>query len=74
MTKSQINLPKTAFSMKANLPTREPEILEYWKKINLYDELRNESKGREKFVYMMVLLMQMEIFIWEQLLIKFLKI
>ena len=31
MSKSQINLPKTAFSMKANLPTREPEILEYWK-------------------------------------------
>ena len=50
MTKSQINLPKTAFSMKANLPTREPEILEYWKKINLYDELRNKSKGKEKFV------------------------
>ena len=50
MTKSQINLPKTAFSMKANLPTREPEILEYWKKINLYDELRNQSKGKEKFV------------------------
>ena len=50
MTKAQINLPKTAFSMKANLPTREPEILEYWKKIDLYDELRNESKGREKFV------------------------
>ena len=50
MTKSQINLPKTAFSMKANLPTREPEILEYWKKINLYNELRNQSKGREKFV------------------------
>ncbi len=50
MTKSQINLPKTAFSMKANLPIREPEILEYWKKINLYDELRNASKGKEKFV------------------------
>ena len=50
MTKSQINLPKTAFSMKANLPTREPEILEYWKKINLYDQLRKESNGREKFV------------------------
>ncbi len=50
MTKSQINLPKTAFSMKANLPSREPEILEYWKKINLYDKLRNTSKGREKFV------------------------
>ena len=50
MSKSQINLPKTAFSMKANLPVREPEILEYWNKINLYDELRNSSKGREKFV------------------------
>ena len=50
MTKSQINLPKTAFSMKANLPTREPETLEYWKKINLYEELRNQSKGKEKFV------------------------
>ena len=50
MTDSQINLPKTAFSMKANLPTKEPEILEYWKKINLYDQLRKLSKGREKFV------------------------
>jgi len=50
MSNSQINLPKTAFSMKANLPTREPEILEYWQKINLYKELRNSSKGREKFV------------------------
>ena len=44
MSKSQINLPKTAFSMKANLPIREPEILEYWKKINLYDELRTQIK------------------------------
>ncbi len=50
MSKSQINLPKTAFSMKANLPTKEPKILEYWKKINLYDELRNSSKGKEKFI------------------------
>ena len=50
MSNSQINLPKTAFSMKANLPEREPEILEYWQKINLYKELRNSSKGKEKFV------------------------
>ena len=50
MSNSQINLPKTAFSMKANLPVREPEILEYWKKINLYQELRRSSKGKEKFV------------------------
>ncbi len=50
MSKSDINLPKTAFSMKANLPIREPEILDYWQKINLYDELRKLSKGKEKFV------------------------
>ncbi len=50
MSKSQINLPKTAFSMKANLPTREPEILKLWQNINLYDELRESRKGEEKFI------------------------
>jgi len=50
MSKNQINLPKTAFSMKANLPIREPEILELWNKINLYKELRNCRLGKEKFV------------------------
>ena len=50
MSKNQINLPKTAFSMKANLPIREPEILKLWKKIDLYKELRNSRKGEEKFV------------------------
>ena len=50
MSKAQINLPKTAFSMKANLPTREPQMLDYWKEINLYDELRKSRKGKEKFV------------------------
>ena len=50
MSKFQINLPKTAFSMKANLPAREPEFLKFWDKINLYKELRNSRKGHEKFV------------------------
>ena len=50
MSKEEINLPKTAFSMKANLPIREPEILELWKKINLYKELRSSNRGKEKFV------------------------
>jgi isoleucyl-tRNA synthetase len=50
MSKSQINLPKTAFSMKANLPIREPAILKYWQEINLYQELRNSRKGNEKFI------------------------
>ena len=50
MSKTQINLPKTSFSMKANLQNREPEILEFWKKIDLYKELRKSRKGSEKFV------------------------
>ena len=50
MSKFQINLPKTTFSMKANLSIREPEILEYWEEINLYQELRHSRKGQEKFV------------------------
>ncbi len=50
MSKSQINLPKTAFSMKANLSIKEPEILKYWDEINLYQELRSSRKGQEKFV------------------------
>ena len=50
MSKENINLPKTAFSMKANLQNREPKILEYWSKINLYKELRKSNKGKEKFI------------------------
>ena len=50
MSKDQINLPKTAFSMKANLPTKEPGLIDYWSKINLYKQLRKNSSGNEKFV------------------------
>ena len=50
MSKEHINLPKTAFSMKANLPSKEPGIIEYWQKINLYEKLREKSKGKEKFI------------------------
>ena len=50
MSKENLNLPKTAFSMKANLQNKEPEILKYWDKINLYKELRLSNKGKEKFI------------------------
>ena len=50
MSKENINLPKTAFSMKANLQSREPEILKHWDKIDLYNQLRLSNKGKEKFV------------------------
>lgn len=50
MSKESLQLPKTAFSMKANLPKKEPDIINYWEKINLYKKLREKSKGKEKFV------------------------
>jgi len=50
MGKQDINLPKTAFSMKANLPNKEPGIIDNWKKIDLYKQLRSINKGKEKFV------------------------
>ena len=50
MSKEDINLPKTSFSMKGNLPNKEPEILKIWEKLDLYKKLRKESKGKEKFV------------------------
>ncbi len=50
MSKENINLPKTSFSMKANLPAKEPPLVEYWSQIDLYKKLRDKSKGKEKFV------------------------
>jgi len=50
MSKENINLPKTSFSMKANLPNKEPEILKIWDKLDLYKKLRDSGKGKEKFV------------------------
>ena len=41
MSKEDINLPKTSFSMKANLPNKEPEILKIWQELDLYKKLRD---------------------------------
>ncbi len=46
--KDTLNLPKTDFPMRAGLPKREPAWLERWKKIGVYDRLR-EKKGRTPF-------------------------
>ena len=45
-----LNLPQTEFPMKAGLPKREPDILAHWTTIGLGDKIREQSKGREKFV------------------------
>ncbi len=43
-------LPKTDFPMKAGLAAKEPAILERWAKIGVYDRLREQRKGRERFI------------------------
>ena len=48
--KSTVYLPKTDFPMKAGLNALEPKLLARWEKIDLYKRLRDQSKGREKFV------------------------
>ncbi|WP_375740180.1 isoleucine--tRNA ligase [Pseudomonas boanensis] len=48
--KATLNLPETAFPMKAGLPQREPELLQRWNGIGLYQKLRQIGEGRPKFV------------------------
>jgi isoleucyl-tRNA synthetase len=48
--KSTINLPKTAFPMKANLPQNEPKILARWEEMRLYDRLREAKAGAPAYV------------------------
>jgi isoleucyl-tRNA synthetase len=48
--KDTLFLPKTEFPMKAGLAQREPELLARWNATGLWDRLREESKGREKFI------------------------
>ncbi|HLH07222.1 MAG TPA: isoleucine--tRNA ligase [Terriglobales bacterium] len=43
--KATINLPKTAFPMKANLPQNEPKLLARWEEQRIYDQIRRERKG-----------------------------
>ena len=50
MTKENLNLPKTSFSMRANLPKKEPEIIKFWDEIDLYKKHREKAKGKEKFI------------------------
>ena len=48
--KDTVNLPRTAFPMKANLPTSEPETLARWTAMDLYGKIRARRQGRPKFV------------------------
>ncbi len=43
-------LPKTDFPMKAGLAAKEPAILARWAALGIYDRLREQRKGRERFI------------------------
>ncbi len=49
--KSTLNLPKTAFPMKANLVQNEPATLKRWDKLGLYDKLRAADHPRGPYVF-----------------------
>ena len=48
--KQTLNLPRTDFPMKANLATREPEMLREWEQTQLYQKIQQSRAGRELFV------------------------
>ena len=48
--KSTINLPKTGFPMKANLPQNEPKILDRWAGMRLYERIREARRGATTYV------------------------
>ena len=49
--KSTINLPKTNFKMKANLPQKEPQTLDWWESIDVYGKIREAHAGDPTFVF-----------------------
>jgi isoleucyl-tRNA synthetase len=50
MSKANLHLPKTAFSMKADLAKKEPDILKQWEQNKTFEKIRKNSKGKEKFI------------------------
>jgi len=48
--KDTLNLPKTAFPMKAGLPQNEPKMLERWEQMGIYDRIRQARKGSPRYI------------------------
>src|SRR3981081_930547 len=48
--KETINLPKTKFGQKANLPQTEPARLKKWAEMDLYQQIREARAGADKFI------------------------
>ncbi len=47
--KQTLNMGKSGFSMRANLPNREPAMLENWEKMDLYNEMLKKNEGKPRF-------------------------
>ncbi len=62
--KDTLNLPITAFPMKANLAQREPEILQRWLALDLYRRLRKTRVENHVLFCMMVPHTQTRAHIW----------
>ena len=45
-----LNLPSTELSMKAGLPKKEPEIINFWNDVNLYNKIRNKNIQNKNFI------------------------
>lgn len=45
-----LNLPKTDFPMRGNLPQREPEIMQFWEQDDIYRQVRRHNSGKPKFI------------------------
>lgn len=45
-----INLPKTDFPMRGNLPKREPEMLKKWENDRLYYKMIEKNQGKPKYI------------------------
>ena len=48
--KDSVFLPKTDFPMRGGLPQKEPEILKQWQDMDLYGQMRENAKGKEKWL------------------------
>jgi isoleucyl-tRNA synthetase len=48
--KDTLNLPRTDFAMKANLQEAEPRMLARWAETRVYERLREQAKGKPRFV------------------------
>ena len=50
MYRKTLNLPRTKFPMRAQLPQREPQMLKRWHELKIYERIRKERRGAPVFI------------------------